>query len=354
MMTASNIFAKTDNYLRDTALSFKSLNLVFKYPLGTVKHFTIKGNGMVKHVYDIENAALPNTKNIAHYKAKGVQAFRMAQYNKRILRVVIEATAYMRGDFKVTGRKLTLFLPFSKVTKNKKKSRVDLAYGYNAKRKYHTIILDAGHGGRDVGASSKFVREKDLTLSMTLKLKNILQKMGYKVLLTRSRDKFMNLKQRTDYVYNRKGSIFVSIHANAAPRKKTKGVRYEGLEVFYLSLKNSKRIRKKRVVYRGKKVYSKSAYRKMVGRWKLRESGKLARAIHRNVLSHVSKQYTIHDKGIKRKDFWVLVSTKIPSVLVETGYLTNKTEVKKLKNSNYQINLMEGVAKGINRYYGLY
>ncbi|CAA6812083.1 MAG: N-acetylmuramoyl-L-alanine amidase (EC [uncultured Sulfurovum sp.] len=350
-MGGFKLMAKTDNYLRHTSLTSHTLNLVFKYPLGKVKHFTIRSKGLVKHVYDIEGAALPSTQNISQYQAKGIKAFRIAQYNKKILRVVIEAKMHMRGKFKIKNRTLRLFLPNKQglIKKNNIKH-----YKYNAKRKYKTIILDAGHGGKDVGASSKIVKEKDLTLSMTLKLKAILEKMGYKVLLTRNRDKFMNLKQRTDYAYYRKGSIFVSIHANAAPKKRTKGVRYEGMEVFYLSLKNTKRVRNKRAIYRGKKVYTRNAYKKMVSSWKFSQSKKLAHSVRKNVLAHVSKQYTIHDKGIKRKDFWVLLATKIPAILVETGYLTNKNEVKKLKNPHYQRLLMEGVAKGINSYYGFY
>lgn len=344
----------TDNYLRKTSLKKNELNLVFKYNVSKVKHFTIKKNGLTKHIYDIENTALPNTINITQFKAQGVKAFRIGQYSKEVIRVVIESINSMEGIFKIKGRKLTLMLPSSLDKKSKKiKKTKTKQYDYNPARKYQTIFLDAGHGGRDIGASSTFVREKDLTLTMTLKLKNILKKMGYRVLLTRDRDKFMNLKQRTDYVYRRKGSIFISIHANAAPRKKTKGVRYEGMEVFYLSLKNSKRIRNKRAIYRGRKVYSKSAYRKMVSSWKFSESKKLANLVHYNILSHVGRQYKIYDKGIKRKDFWVLLATKIPSILVETGYLTNKNEVKKLKNSDYQTRLMEGIARGINSYYGL-
>ncbi|CAA6798376.1 MAG: N-acetylmuramoyl-L-alanine amidase (EC [uncultured Sulfurovum sp.] len=362
LVTGFELMAKTDNYLRHTSLSNHQLNLLFKYPVGLVKHFTIKGKGIVKHVYDIDGAALPKTQSISQYKAKGIQAFRIAQYNKQTLRIVIEAKVSMKGNYKITGRKLALFLPFSTTPTLKQtvaqkkivKKKVLQSYGFNPNRKYRTIVLDAGHGGRDVGASSKKVREKDLTLSMTLKLKNILQKMGYRVLLTRDRDKFMNLKQRTDYVYNRKGSIFVSIHANAAPKKRTKGVRYEGLEVFYLGLRNTKRVRNKRAVYRGRKVYSKSAYKEMVSSWKFSQSRSLAKTVKKNILSHVSRQYKIYDKGIKRKDFWVLLATKMPAILIETGYLTNKNEVKKLTNPHYQTVLMEGVARGINNYYGLY
>ena len=369
------LIALTDNYLRQTSLKNNKLNLGFKYNVTKVKHFTIKGKGVTKHIYDIHNTALPSTKNISQFKAKGVKAFRIAQYSKKVLRVVIETTMPMVGIYKIQGNELTFFLPAykrisSKVLMPKKKihrakriksKRVNKKvkkntkkYKYNPKRRYQTIVLDAGHGGRDIGASSKAVREKDLTLSMTLKLKSILQKMGYSVLLTRNRDKFMNLKQRTDYVYNRKGSIFVSIHANAAPKKKTKGVKYEGIEVFYLGLANTNRVRNKRAVYRGRKVYTKSAYKKMVSPWKFSQSKRLAKSVRQNILSHVSRKYRIYDKGIKRQDFWVLLATKMPSILVETGYLTNKDEVEKLKNSHYQTRMMEGVARGINQYYGLY
>jgi len=355
-MLNSKLIALTDNYLRQTSLKNNRLDLKFKYNVENVKYFKINAKGVVKHVYDIQNSALPNTLDIAHYHFKGIKAFRIAQYSKKVVRVVIESRVPMKGSYKITNRRVRLFLPTSKKKSNDKffKKRVAKKYTYNPKREDKTIILDAGHGGRDVGASSKVVREKDLTLSMTFILKNILQKMGYSVLLTRNSDKFMNLKQRTDYAHKHKASIFISIHANAAPRKRTKGVRYEGLELFYLGLKNTKRVRRRRVLYRGKRVYSKSAYRKMVSAWKFSHSKKLATSIHRSIFTHVPKQYEINDKGIKRKDFWVLLATKIPSILVETGYLTNKNEVKKLKSHHYQTVLMEGVAKGINQYYGLY
>ena len=356
--------ALTDNYLRNTSLSNNQLNLVFKYNVKekSIKYFTIKKKNIVKHIFDIKNVALPKTKNISQFKAKGVKAFRIAQYNKKLVRVVIETTVALNSKirFKTEGRKVLFFLAKHKkksIIKKKavvKKNYRTNKYHYNHKRKYKTIILDAGHGGRDIGASSRYVREKDLTLSMTLKLKSILQKMGYRVLLTRNRDTFMNLKQRTDYAYYRNGSIFLSIHANAEPKKKTKGVLYEGMEVFYLGLQSSNRSKNKRAVYRGKKVYTQKAYETMVSSWKFSQSRKLAKNVHQNILSHVHKQYTLNDKGIKRQDFWVLLATKIPSILIETGYLTNKSEVRKLINPHYQIRIMEGVARGINQYYGLY
>lgn len=373
LITLFNIklMAKTENYLRHTNLIENRLELKFKYPIKKVHHFTIKTKRVVKHIYDIKNSSLPKTQNISQFRYKGVKAFRIAQYNQKIIRVVIEtetSMSDMKGDFKISGRKVIMSLgkqskkrqTIKAKNKNKAKKSIKPKKTIHKKtihkkyshRRNRTIILDAGHGGRDIGASSKYVREKDLTLSMTLKLKRILQRMGYTVLLTRSRDKFMNLKQRTDYAYYSNASLFISIHANAEPKKRTRGVKYEGMEVFYLGLANSTRVGKYRVHYRGKAVYSRGDYQKMLSSWKFRESKKLAYCVHRNIVSHVRKRYVLNDKGVKRQDFWVLLATKIPSILVETGYLTHKNEGIKLRNVAYQKRLMEGIAKGVNQYYG--
>ena len=361
---SSDLMAKTENYLRHTKIKNHKLELTFKYNIGNVKHFTIRRNGVVKHVYDIKNTSLPSSLNLSKYRAKGVKAFRIGQFNKKTIRVVIETTSFTKGKYGINGKRLTMQLPLlkGKVTPTKRtttrrsyvKPKTVKKYGYNSRRASKVIILDAGHGGRDIGASGKGIREKDLTLKMTLKLKRVLQKMGYKVLLTRYSDKFMNLRQRTEFANRNKGSLFISMHANAAPVKRNPRVRYQGIEIFYLSIKNSKRIKDKRAVYRGKKLYTRSAYKQMTSRSKYVNSHRLARGVKRNILKSVQKKYGIYDKGVKRQDFWVLLATKMPSILVEVGYLTHSKELKRLKNPKYQNLMVEGIAKGVNAYYGLY
>jgi N-acetylmuramoyl-L-alanine amidase len=365
---------KTENYLRNTKLINNKLKLTFKYEVDAVKHFVIKRNGIVKHIYDISEASLPRTINISKYKANGIKAFRIGQYNKKVVRVVIETTAYIDGSYAKKGKNVILNLPRhhkksqkhtyaskkkytnSHYKKNnyKKKLRPLTHYSRNSKRHKKLIILDAGHGGRDIGASARGVREKDLTLSMTLKLKRVLTKMGYRARLTRSYDKFMTLRERTEYANRNAGSLFISIHANAAPIKRNPRVNYKGIEIFYLSIKNSKRLKDNRAVYRGKKLYTRSAYKKMTSRWKYEKSHSLARRVKKHILRSVKQQYKIYDKGVKRQDFWVLLATQMPSILVETGYLTDKNELRKLRNHKYQMLFVEGIANGINEYYGLH
>lgn len=357
LLIITNTWAKTDNYLRHTSLVDNQLNLRFKYALGDIKNFTLRHNGIYKHVYDIKNGVLPPNKNLSQYKTPAVKVFRIGQYSKTVLRVVIESKFRLKQAHTLKKNTLTLHLPSYKNMSNKNNAVnnkvVTKHYNYRRARQYKTIILDAGHGGRDVGASGKGIREKNLTLSMTHKLKNVLKKMGYRVLMTRTKDKTMSLKARTEFANKYKGSLFVSVHANAAPRKRNPKVSYEGIEIFYLLTKNSKRVKNKRAVYRGKKIYTKNAYKKMISKWKIKESKKAAKQIRKNILHNVQKKYVIRDKGVKRNDFWVLLATQMPSVLVEMGYLTNKRELKKLKKQEYQDLLVEGIAKGINAYFKL-
>ena len=364
LLSNLNLSAKVDNFLQNTSLSSNQLKLTFGHKIKNVKYFTIKKNGVIKHIYDIRNALLSSGKTIKNLKDDGIESLRIGQFHKNVLRIVIESKYFLSKRHRLKNRTLTIYLPAYKRVlpkslkekmhkKEVHRKKLPTKYHYSKKRHKKLIILDAGHGGRDIGASNKRVREKDLTLSMTLKLKEILKKMGYRVLMTHAKDKTMRLKERTDYANRYKGNIFISLHVNAAPKKRTPNVRYEGVTVFYLSTKNTKRVRNRRTHYRSKKLYSKRACRQMISQWKYKHSQSLARKVRQNILKNLRRRYTVNDKGIKRKGFWVLLGTTMPSILVETGYISHKKEVKKLQDKNYQRVLVEGVAKGVNSYFGL-
>lgn len=346
-MSTTQSFAQANNYLRDTMLIKNQLKLVFKYKIDDVKFLTLKANGLTKYVYDIKNGVLPKTKKISHYRHKGVKAFRMGQFNKEYLRVVIESYQLQKGNFFIKGKVLTINLANSISSAIQASPQVYK----EITRKSPTIIIDAGHGGRDVGAVYKGLVEKELTLILANKLKRQLNHRGYRVYMTRTTDVSRSLKQRTEYANAKRGDLFISIHANAAPKRKRPRVNYQGIEVFYLSLKNSKRVKNKRAVYRGRYIYSKRAYRKMVSRWKMYNSRQLTKHVKREMLKSVRRKYTVVDKGVKRKDFWVLLATNMPSILVETGYISHKNESKNLKSPHYQSLLVEGMANGVEAYF---
>jgi len=327
--------AKANNYLTDTSLINNQLKLTFKYNLDCVKFFTLSNRGVIKYVYDVKNAILPKRKNISHYKYSSVKAFRMGQFSKKILRIVIESKITNYKTYSVHGKVLTLNLPKGKIRTSKKRFRPS---GKSKKiTKYSpTIIVDAGHGGKDVGASSKGIIEKNITLALSLKLKKQLARRGYRVYMTRSRDKHLTLRERTDYANAKKGKLFISLHTNAAPRRRANYI-YNGIEVFYLQG------RSRRTRYSNRKIYT--------GSWKKAKSRQICKDVKSGMLSCVRKEYKVRDKGVKRRNFWVLRGTKMPSLLIESGYITDKVEGKRLTNDYYQNLLVQGIVNGVDKYF---
>jgi N-acetylmuramoyl-L-alanine amidase len=124
----------------------------------------------------------------------------------------------------VNGQKAT-------IQKNDKK----FITSYSSKKKRPIVVIDAGHGGKDNGASCcGGFKEKKVVLAVSKKLKDKLEKKGFKVYMTRMGDSFIKLPKRTEFANKKKADIFVSIHANAAPKKKyRKG--FKGIEIYYLS-----------------------------------------------------------------------------------------------------------------------
>lgn len=183
------------------------------------------------------------------------------------------------------------------------------------------IILDAGHGGRDLGARqrSPYIEEKKVTLQAALMLKKHLTQLGYKVIMTRQTDVFLPLYRRITSANPKRSSIFVSLHFNSSPNKKA-----HGIEVFY---------------------YNHKKYKK-----RARFSKKLASS----VLTNMIKATSARSRGVKNGNYYVIREAKVPSILVEGGFLTNLSERKKLKQKNYLDRLAKSIAQGVDQYFKKY
>lgn len=172
------------------------------------------------------------------------------------------------------------------------------------------IVLDAGHGGKDQGASAGNVIEKEITLEIVKKTEKYLKDAGYKVKLTRDEDTFVKLEERAEYA-NRKGAkVFASIHCNSSEDGEGNGI-----ETFYSEQKGT-------------------------------ESEKLAQSIQTCVIEETAAR----DREVKTADHTVTVTTKMPSALVETGFLSDGTERELLQQEGYQDKLAKGIAEGIINY----
>lgn len=177
------------------------------------------------------------------------------------------------------------------------------------------IILDAGHGGYDLGCKAGSCHEKSMTLSTTLMTQKILTEMGYRVLLTRSRDIFLTLKKRTEIANETKSKLFVSVHYNSAKNSDAKGI-----EVFYY---------------------------KSEDKWRSGSSKKLADS----VLSALIAKTGANNRGVKNGNFFVIRETKMPAILIEGGFITHEDERALIKDSQYREKIAKGIAEGIDRYF---
>lgn len=180
------------------------------------------------------------------------------------------------------------------------------------------IILDPGHGGKDLGAQSSKppkYQEKFLNLSTAKIVKTYLEYLGYAVILTREEDEFVELKERAHFANNFRPDLFVSIHYNSAPNKSA-----EGIEIFY--------------------------YREEENKSRTDSSKALAQAI----LQRMLVQTDAKSRGVKHGDLAVIRETDMPAVLVEGGFLTHASECQKIKTASYLKKLSWGIAQGIDDY----
>jgi N-acetylmuramoyl-L-alanine amidase len=167
------------------------------------------------------------------------------------------------------------------------------------------IVIDAGHGGFDRGGIPRQrIAEKDMTLDVALRLRSILQKSGYRVVMTRDRDVFVSLPGRIGLANSYRNAIFVCIHFNSATRSGANGI-----ETYFYG----------------------------------RDSLALASAIHYNVVGSTPTP----NRGVRRRGYYVLRKARVPAVLVECGFLTNPTEGSYALKSGYRQTLAESIARGI-------
>ena len=214
-----------------------------------------------------------------------------------------------------------------------------------------TIIIDPGHGGKDPGAISKAkIREKDLVLSIAKKLGQALKKkLGANVFYTRSDDRFITLGDRDRIANKRSCDMFLSVHANASKNSKA-----EGVEIYYLNKASdeaSSRLAARENEGAPKKEKEMEAIvSDLLQTASTEESALVAQAVERSTKGRIQKKYKIEDIKVKTALFYVLVGAKCPSLLIETGFVTNPKEGKRLKQAAFQKDFADSVADGVARY----
>ncbi len=174
-----------------------------------------------------------------------------------------------------------------------------------------TIVVDAGHGGKDTGARGRASQEKAHTLDISRRLRNNLQARGANVLMTRDSDNFISLQGRVDFANQRRADLFVSVHINASVNKNSGGT-----ETFYYT--------------------------------------SISQSLAREVQKELSKATGRLNRGIAQRRFYVVRHTWMPSVLTETAFISNSKEEALLRDPNYRERVARGIGQGISNYVSVY
>src|SRR5205809_1676012 len=203
--------------------------------------------------------------------------------------------------------------------------------------KVETVVLDPGHGGHDKGQLSRYGPEKEFALDVARKLRPLLQAKGLRVIMTREGDYFVPLEVRAKIANAARNSIFVSIHFNAT----NDNPNATGFEIFSFTPRGAPSTSDSAVAL--------SSFNMQPGSEVDAQSMALSACIYHSLLGHITE----YDRGIKRARFAVLRLTKVPAVLIEGGFLTERGESRLISNKDWRGKLAVAIGVGIESYRSL-
>jgi N-acetylmuramoyl-L-alanine amidase len=214
------------------------------------------------------------------------------------------------------------------------------------------IVVDAGHGGHDTGTiGPNGLLEKDLVLDVALRLGKLLEnKLGADVIYTRQDDTFVPLETRTAIANQNEADLFISIHANSSSDASARGV-----ETYYLNFNSSPDALE--VAARENAVSEKSVHelgdlvKKIALKEKIDESREFAATVQKSLhTGEAAKSPGVHDRGVKKAPFIVLIGANMPSILTEISFVSNPTDERKLRTPEYRQRIAESLYRGVTRY----
>jgi N-acetylmuramoyl-L-alanine amidase len=221
--------------------------------------------------------------------------------------------------------------------------------------KVRTVVIDPGHGGHDPGAIGPTgLKEKDVTLAVAKTLSRKLERFGKdfgisRVVLTREDDRFIPLEERTAIAKKERADLFISIHCNAA-----KNSNAHGIETYILSFTNDPQalaVAARENVTTTKGISDlKDIIKRYILNSKIDESKRLATHVQSSVTTNIAEKYAVKDKGVKKAPFIVLIGADVPSILVETSFITNPREEERLRSEKYINEIADGILAGVKRY----
>lgn len=323
------------------------------------KHNLLDGNDdRQRRLYiDLDKSRLgPETANAIPIEDGLLRRVRSGQFDPTTVRVVLDTQTAI-SDYKV----FTLEDPFRVVIDVKSREEKTAEAGAGEKSPPVTgpgkvgskkIVIDPGHGGKDPGAiSPSGLKEKDIVLQVALMVAGRLRENpAYEVILTRDRDVYVPLEERTAIANASEADLFLSIHVNAAPNRLARGI-----ETYVLDLTNDKEAMRLAALENASSTRQmnqlQSILLDLMHNSKLTESVKLAEMVQEEVVSGLGRSQTeINNLGVKKAPFVVLVGAQMPAVLTEVGFLSNEKEESRLRDAQYLTELAAHITAGVSRY----
>ncbi len=293
-----------------------------------------------------------------------LQQVRVGQFKSDVVRMVLDMKSFRDHRAFLLPSPFRLVMDVHgqgnggrpRVTKKRNGTRLGRQKnGRNGKAKttrIRKIVLDPGHGGKDPGAIGvSGIAEKDIVLALAKRLaKKLRKKMDVEVILTRERDVFVPLEERTAFANARNADLFVSLHINASRNR-----RLRGIESYYLDNATDEATIRLAARENGTSRRNISDLQFILSdltqNSKLEDSIGLAHHLQSSLVSHMgTKHRRVKDLGVKKGLFYVLVGARMPSVLLELFFVTNRSESRALARGSFQNDIVEALYRGIKKY----
>lgn len=309
-------------------------------------------------VIDLPGAVLATSLPTESFKEGVVKAIRYAQHGNDYLRVVLDLRRAVNPTSRIVprqgGQRLVVDLGVmgDPTRANSAHTIVEQAPLRDA-----IVAIDAGHGGKDPGAiGAGKTREKDITLAIAKKLHDRLQALpGITPVLIRDDDFYVELRRRIEFASENNADVFVSIHADAVKRETA-----QGSSVYALSMDGAtseaaawlaKNENESAALYGDVSLHGlDDTLRQTLLNLTQNNTMELSMEVGASVLAELSKVGSVHKQSVEQAAFAVLKSPDIPSILIETAFISNRAEERKLNDPNYQDRVAAAIEKGLANY----
>ncbi len=325
---------------------------------GPVEHSLFSLHKPERLVIDLKQTRLMDAGVLEELHSKQLKGLRTGVRNTHDLRVVLDLksrltpSSFLLEPKNGNGHRLVIDVKDSEVVASKAQKPKP------GKLRDVVVAIDAGHGGKDPGAAGRMgTREKDVTLQIARRLKKVVDNTkGMRGELIRSGDRFMRLRERIRRAHDLNADLMISIHADSFPDARARGASVYALSVSGASSESARLLAEKEnkvdVLFGGLDIdHQDEMVRQVLLDLSLTGTIESSLDIGDEVLKELTHVGRVHKKKVQQAGFAVLKAPNIPAILLETAFISNPKEERKLRSSAHQQKLAKAILRGVNDYF---